>query len=253
MINKKIKSALELYEVDLPDKEIIESVILDVTNSKRIVKTPEISFKRILLSQISLIKNSFWLISLLFLIVVLFLYLRNDSEYTTLFLFSTTPFLNVVALPILFFTYDRERMELEGSCLIKPATIFSAKTVICGAFDLMLIAFAVLISALFTDIPVLQSAFLGLVGFTSSAFIALCFSLFFKTQVAMAVTSAIYAVVVSCVYVFDDVTNFVLNLNSTVVLITVGIFSLLLAGIFNLTLKNYKFERVVLIYGTENF
>ncbi len=253
MINKGIKSALDLYEVELPDKEKIESVVFEVTNSQRSVKTPEISFKRIILSQISIVKNSFWLSSLLFLIAIVFLYLRIDSEYATLFLFSTTPFLSIVALPTLFFAFDRQRMELEGSCLIKPATVFSAKTVICGVLDLVLITFAVIISAIFTDIPVFQSAFLGLIGFTSSAFIALCFSLFFKTQVAMAITSAIYAVVVSSVFIFEDVSNYILRLNSITVLVIVAFFSLLLVGMFNLTLKNYKYERVVSIYGTKNF
>lgn len=253
MINKKIKSALELYDVDIPNEEKIESVVYQATNIQRCVKAPEISFKRIVLSQIGVINNSFWLFSFAFLIVVILLYLRIDSDYTTLFLFSTTPLLSIVALPTLFFSFDRERIELEGACLIRPSTVFSAKSVICGLFDLTLITFVILFSIFFTDIPVFQSAFLGLVGFTSSAFVAMCISLFFKTQIAMAVTSAVYAVIVSCIFVFEDVARFFLNMNLLTVSVVIGIFSLLLLVIFNITLKNYKFERAVLIYGTENF
>ncbi len=252
MKNKEIKSALDYYDVKLPDEDKIESTVLNVINSQRTVKTPELSFKRIIISQISSVKNSFWFFSFLFLIVIVFMYFKIDSEYTTLFLFSTTPFLNIIALPTLFFTFNRERMELEGTCLIKPATVFSAKSVICGVLDLILILFAVLISAIVTDVPVLQSAFLGFLGYTSSAFIAMCFSLFFKTQVAMAVTSAIYAVAVSSVFVFEDVANFILNMNFATLSIIIFLFFLLLSGVVYYTKNNYKYERVVFLYGTEN-
>ncbi len=252
MKNNEIKSVLNYYKVGLPDKVKIESTVLNVINSQRTVKTPEITFKRIILSQISSVKNSFWLFSFLFLIAIVFMYLKIDSEYTTLFLFSTTPFLNIVALPTLFFTFDRERMELEGACLIKPATVFSAKAVICGVLDIFLILFAVVISAIVTDVPVFQSAFLGFVGFTSSAFIAMCFSLFFKTQVAMAATSAIYAVAVSSVFVIEDVANFFLNMNFATLAIIFLLFFILLSGVMYYTKNNYKYERVVFLYGAEN-
>ncbi len=253
MIDKKLKEKLLLYQVEPPHSEQIEKAKQLVFENERPVKVPYISVKRVVLSQIQTVSNWFWLFSLMFIFVVVYLSFKINNQLTTLFLCGATPLLSIVSLPVVLGNIDAGRMELESTCLIKPQTAFSAKMLICGCFDLLVIIITLLFSSQLSEINIVRSAVLGLISFTASSFLFLGASLIFKTQVAISLVSALYTTVVACFISLDFLSEKLLEIKMPFLILALVINSALVYTVYSIANKNYSFEKVAKRFGNKIF
>ncbi len=253
MIDKKLKEKLLLYQVENPHSEQIEKAKQLVFKNERPVKVPYISAKRVVLSQIQTVNNWFWLFSLIFIFGVVYLSFRINNQSTTLFLCGATPLLSIASLPVVLGNIDAGRMELESTCLIKPQTAFSAKMLICGCFDLIVIIVTLLFSSQLSEIDVVRSAVLGMISFTASSFLSLGASLIFKTQVAISLVSAVYTTVVACFISMDFLTAKLLEIKMPFLILALIINIALVYTIYSIANQNYSFEKVAKRFGNKIF
>lgn len=253
MIDKQLKETLLLYQVEKPGSEQIEKAKQIVLKNERPVKAPYISAKRVVSSQIQTVSNWFWLFSLMFVFAVVYLSFKINNQLTTLFLCGATPLLSIASVPVVLSNIDASRMELEGTCLIKPQTVFSAKMLICGCFDLIVIIITLLFSSQLSEINIVRSAVLGLISFTASSFLCLGASLIFKTQVAISLVSALYAVVVACFVSMNFLSEKLLEIKMPFLVLAVVINSAMVYAMYSVAIKNYSFEKVAKRFGNKIF
>lgn len=253
MIDKKLKEKLLLYQVENPHSEQIEKAKQLVFKNERPVKVPYISAKRVVLSQIQTVSNWFWLFSLLFIFVIVYLSFKINNQLTTLFLCGATPLLSIVSMPVVLSNIDASRMELESTCLIKPQTVFSAKMLICGCFDLIVIIITLLFSSRLSEIDIVRSAVLGLISFTASSFLSLGASLIFKTQVAISLVSAVYATIVACFVSMNFLSEKLLEIKMPFLVLALVISLALVYAMYSIAMKNYSFEKVAKRFGNKIF
>lgn len=253
MIHKNLKEQLLLYQVESPKREQIENAKQMVLKNERPVKAPYVSPKRVVLSQIQTVSNWFWLFSLMFIFVVVYLSFKINNQLTTLFLCGAAPVLSIASLPVVFSNIDSGRMELESTCLIKPQTVFSAKMLICGCFDLIVISMTLLFSSQLCEINIVRSAVLGLISFTASSFLSLGASLVFKTQPAIALVSAIYTTVVACFASMGFLSERLLEIKMPILVLVLVINSAMVFAMYSVAVKNYSFEKVAKRFGNKIF
>ena len=245
MIDKQLKETLLLYQVEKPGSEQIEKAKQIVLKNERPIKAPYISAKRVVSSQIQTVSNWFWLFSLMFVFAVVYLSFKINNQLTTLFLCGATPLLSIASVPVVLSNIDASRMELEGTCLIKPQTVFSAKMLICGCFDLIVIIITLLFSSQLSEINIVRSAVLGLISLGAS--------LIFKTQVAISLVSALYAVVVACFVSMNFLSEKLLEIKMPFLVLAVVINSAMVYAMYSVAIKNYSFEKVAKRFGNKIF
>ena len=253
LIDKKLKEKLLLYQVESPNSEQIEKAKQLVLKNERPVKVPYISSKRVVLSQIQTVSNWFWVFSLMFVFVVVYLSFKINNQLTTLFLCGAAPMLSIASVPVVFSNIDANRMELESTCLIKPQTVFSAKMLICGCFDLIVITITLLLSSQLSEINIVRSAVLGLISFTASSFLSLGASLVFKTQMAIALVSAIYTTVFACFASMGFLSERLLEIEMPFLVLALVINSVMVYALYFVAIKNYSFEKVAKRFGNKIF
>lgn len=249
MNNSKLKKALNSYTVGEPSAQKIEKtkeLVMSVSIPK---SAPVFSPVRFLKSQLHTMRKSFWLICIIYLAVVLSICFFIKDSQSVIALCSATPFLTVAAVPTLFYNSNALSMELESSCLYKPKTVFAAKTVICGAFELSVVSVCSVLCAFWGDKEVKLILIMGFLSFLLSAVITLVLCTMFKTQTGVLISVGLFCCMSGVLLGSNEAKAFVLSLSFNALLAPALVSSILLIAVLLLIFKKYDYERMGVRFG----
>lgn len=249
MVNKKeIADVLSLYEIEQYSKEAKDNLKaqISVINTRHI---PEFSLSGFLSGVVKGLSRWFFVLSLVYLVVVIVITSNSQSVVSPLIACIMTPFLAVGSIGCIYFSSSPEFLELESACLYKSESVFAGRLVLCGIYDLAV----VFIGSLISD-TVFFTITLSLIAFLFSASVVLLLCSMFNVKSVIILSAGMVFVFFGFAISQNEITTqaqkflFDLPIINIVFVLLLLILSALLIGF--IAIKNFNFERLVKIHDT---
>ncbi len=247
MVNKKeIINVLSLYEPEQYNKEAKDNLKAQVStiNTRHV---PEFSLAGFLSGVIKGLSPWFFVLSLIYLVVVLVITSNSQSAISPLIACIMTPLLAVGSVGSIYFSSSPGFLEMESACLYKLETVFAGRLVLCGIYDLAVVCIGSLVSE-----TVFYTVTLSFIAFLISATAVLSMCSMFNVKAVIGLSAGIVFAFVGFVVSQSEITTRIQSFLWSLPPISIAfvLFLLILSALFIgfIAIKNFNFERLVKMY-----
>ncbi len=247
MINEKnLLNALSHYKIEnyspsAKDKLKNEIFVLDIKS------IPPFSIFGFLSGLIYGLTTWFYIISFLYLFMVLAICSTANPDDFSILSCSVVPFLSIGSIGSVYLSWTPQSLELESTCLYKPQTIFAGRLVLCGIYNICILLLSGTLSEHY-----LHTVLLSLLCFLLSSISILSMCVFLNAKVVVCLSTGIVSLFISLFFSFDELFSQIKNiLLSTPLIVFAGavVFLAFFAVFLSFfVVKNFNFEKLVKNY-----